>query len=402
MRVVRPAPLARGREFLSIPGPTNVPEVVLQAMHRPAVDIYADELLATTAQCLADLKTVFRTEGSTYIYIANGHGAWEAALTNTLSRGNRVLVLESGRFAKGWGEQGSMLGLEVEILPGDWRRAVDPAAVEARLRADTTHQIKAVLVVQIDTASGVVNDIPAIRAAIDAAKHPALYMVDGIASVGCMQYEMDKWSIDVSITCSQKGLMMTPGLSFIAASAKAKAAHQKANLRTSYWDWTTRDYPENYRKYCGTAPEHMLFGLRTALGLLFEEGLEGAWSRHLALSAAVQAAVEVWSRGGALEFNIQNAAERAPSVTTILTPGFDPETLRQFARVNCGVILGSGIGELSGKAFRIAHMGYANAPMVLGTLGAAEVAMQALGLPHGEGGVQAAIASLGRHFGAAG
>ena len=396
--VIRPVPLARGREFLSIPGPTNVPEVVLQAMHRPAVDIYADELLATTAQCLADLKTVFRTEGSTYIYIANGHGAWEAALTNTLSRGDHVLVLESGRFAKGWGDQGGQLGLKVEILPGDWRKAVDPAAVEARLKADTTHSIKAILVVQIDTASGVVNDIPAIRAAIDAVRHPALYMVDGIASVGCMEFEMDKWAVDVSITCSQKGLMMTPGLSFVAASPKAKAAHLKADLRTSYWDWTPRDLPENYRKYCGTAPEHMLFGLRAAFGLLFEEGLENAWARHLGLAAAVQAAVEVWAKGGALEFNIINPVERAPAVTTMLTPGFDPEQLRDFARVNCGVVLGSGIGDLTGKAFRIAHMGYANAPMVLGTLGVTELALKALGLPHGEGGVQAAVAALARHF----
>ena len=394
----RPAPLARGREFLSIPGPTNVPEVVLQAMHRPAVDIYADDLLATTRQCLQDLKTVFRTEGSTYIYIANGHGAWEAALTNTLSRGARVLVLESGHFAKGWGDQGAMLGLDVEVLPGDWRRAVDPAAVEARLRADTTHAIAAVLVVQIDTASGVVNDIPAIRAAIDVAKHPALLMVDGIASIGCTRFEMDRWSVDLAVTCSQKGLMMTPGLSFVAASAKAKAAHRKAGLRTAYWDWTARDLPENYRKFCGTAPEHMLFGLRTALGLLFEEGLEGAWARHIGLATAVQAAIDVWAKGGALAFNITEPAERSPAVTTILTPGFDPQRLRDFARDNLGVILGSGIGELTGKAFRIAHMGYSNAPMVLGTLGATEVALGALDLPHGSGGVQAAVAALARHF----
>lgn len=203
-------------------------------MHRPAVDIYADDLLETTQQCLQDLKAVFRTEGSTYIYIANGHGAWEAALTNTLSRGARVLVLESGRFAKGWGEQGDMLGLKVEILPGDWRRAVDPAALEARLRADAAHEIKAILVVQIDTASGVANDLPAIRAAIDAAGHPALLMVDGIASIGCMPFEMDRWGVDVAVTCSQKGLMMTPGLSFLAAGAKAKAAHAAADLRTAY------------------------------------------------------------------------------------------------------------------------------------------------------------------------
>ena len=398
-RAGRPAPLARGREFLSIPGPTNVPEIVLQAMHRPAVDIYADDLLETTSQCLQDLKTVFRTEGSTYIYIANGHGAWEAALTNTLSRGARVLVLESGRFALGWGDQGAMLGLEVEVLPGDWRRAVDPAAVEARLKADTTHAIAAILVVQIDTASGVVNDIPAIRAAIDAARHPALFMVDGIASIGCMRFDMDEWAVDVAVTCSQKGLMMTPGLSFLAASAKAKVAHEKAGLRTAYWDWTARDLPENYRKFCGTAPEHMLFGLRAALALLFEEGLEGAWARHIGLATAVQAAVDVWAESGALAFNIANPAERSSAVTTILTPGFDPQRLRDFARDNLGVILGSGIGELTGKAFRIAHMGYSNAPMVLGTLGATEVALGALGLPHGSGGVQAAVAALARHFG---
>lgn len=394
-----PTPLARGREFLSIPGPTNVPELVLQAMHRPAVDIYAPELLETTGQCLADLKAVFRTEGSTYIYIANGHGAWEAALTNSLSRGDHVLVLESGLFAKGWGEQGKLLGLHVETLPGEWRRAVDPAAVEARLKADTTHRIKAIMVVQIDTASGVVNDIQAIRAAMDAARHPALLMVDGIASIGCMAFEMDAWGIDVSVTCSQKGLMMTPGLSFLAASPKAKAAHLKADMRTPYWDWTGRDMPENYRKFCGTAPEHMLFGLRAALGLLFEEGLEAVWARHLGLAAAVQAAVAVWSQGQALEFNVQNPVERSASVTTILTPGFDPQQLRDFVRLNCGVILGSGIGELTGKGFRIAHMGYTNAPMVLGTLGATEVGLKTLGLPHGEGGVQAAVAALNRHFG---
>ena len=393
-----PVPLARGREFLSIPGPTNVPESVLQAMHRPAVDIYDDDLLDTTRQCLHDLKAVFRTEGSTYIYIANGHGAWEAALTNTLSRGDRVLVLESGRFARGWGDQGEMLGLAVEVLPGGWRRAVDPAAVEARLRADRGHEIKAVLVVQIDTASGVVNDIPAIRAALDAAGHPALFMVDGIASIGCMAFEMDRWSVDVAVTCSQKGLMMTPGLSFAAASAKAQAAHAGAGLRTAYWDWTARDMPENYRKFCGTAPEHLLFGLQASLGLLFAEGLENAWGRHAALADAVRAAVAVWAEGGAMAFNILDPAERSPSVTTILTPGFNPQRLRGFARENLGLILGSGIGDLTGQDFRIAHMGYTNAPMVLGTIGATEVALGALGLPHRAGGVQAAAAALAGHF----
>ena len=379
-----------------------MPDVVLQAMHRPAVDIYADDLLETTAQCLAKLKAVFRTEGSTYIYIANGHGAWEAALTNTLSRGDHILVLESGRFAKGWGEQGDLLGLQVEVLPGDWRRAVDPAAVEARLRADPAHDIRAILVAQIDTASGVMNDIPAIRSAIDAASHPALFMVDAIASIGCMEFEMDRWAVDVALTCSQKGLMMTPGLSFAAAGPKAKAAHATADLRTAYWDWTARDQSENYRRFCGTAPEHMLFGLQTSLNLLLDEGLEGAWARHSALAAAVHSAVEIWAKAGVLEFNIIKPCERSPAVTTILTPGFDPQHLRDFARENLGLILGSGIGDLTGKAFRIAHMGYANAPMVLGTLGATEVALTAIGLPHGEGGLQAAASALAGHFKRAG
>lgn len=391
--------LARGREFLSIPGPTNVPEVVLAAMHRPSVDIYSEDLFAVTKSCLADLKQIFRTEtASTYIYIANGHGGWEGTLTNVLSRGDRVLVLESGRFAVGWGEACAFHGIEVEVLRRGWREPVDPSAVTARLAADTAHEIKAVLVVQVDTASGVANDIPAVRAAIDAAGHPALLMVDGIASIGCMPFEMDAWGVDVALTASQKGLMMIPGLAFVAAGPKAKAVHKTANLRESYWDWSARDLDEGYRKFCGTAPAHALFGQRAAFDLLFEEGLEHVWARHASLARAVHAAVAVWSRGGALEFNISDPAARSPSVTTILTPGFDPQSLRAFTREKCGVILGSGIGDLSGKAFRIAHMGYANAPMVLGTLGAVEIGLKALGIPHGAGGVQAAVEALQDHF----
>ncbi|TBW36448.1 aminotransferase class V-fold PLP-dependent enzyme [Siculibacillus lacustris] len=391
--------LARGREFLSIPGPTNVPDVVLAAMHRPAMDIYSADLLKVTESCLADLKKIFRTEsGTTYAYVANGHAAWEAALTNVLSRGDKVLVLASGRFAVGWGDAGAMLGLDVEVLARSWHEAVDPAAVEARLKADVAHAIKAILVVQVDTATGVVNDIAAIRAAIDAAGHPALFMVDAIASIGCMPFEMDLWGIDVAVTASQKGLMMIPGLGFLAASPKARAAHATAGLRASYWDWTNRDQPEGYRKFCGTAPGHALFGQRAAFDLLFAEGLEAAWVRHRALAAAVQAAVEVWSRGGGIAFNVTEPAARAPSVTTVLTPGSDPERLRDFTRTQLGVILGSGLGELSGRAFRIAHMGYVNAPMVLGTLGAIEIGLAALAIPHGAGGVQAAVAALQDHF----
>jgi alanine-glyoxylate transaminase/serine-glyoxylate transaminase/serine-pyruvate transaminase len=384
--------LSNGREFLSIPGPTTVPDEVLAAMHRPAIDIYAGSLIDLTASLLKDLSRIFRTEGHSYIYAANGHGAWEAALTNVLSRGDTVLVCESGRFAVGWGEMADMLGVTVEALPGDWRRAVDPAALEARLRADTGGEIKAVMVVQIDTASGAFNDILAIRKAIDAAGHGALLMVDTIASLGCVPFEMDQWGVDVAVAGAQKGLMMAPGLSFVAAGPKAKRAHEAAGLRTLYWDWTFRDGDEHYQKYCGTAPEHMLFGLRKSLDMLLEEGLENAHTRHRVLAEAVRRAVDVWRGGGGVEFNIVEPAERADSVTTILmADGADPQPLKDYCQQTCGVVLGTGIGALGGKAFRIAHMGHVNAPMILGTLGVVEVGLAATGIPHAKGGVQAAI-----------
>ncbi len=390
--------VAAGREFLSIPGPTTVPDEVLRAMHRPAVDIYSGGLIDVTMSLLADLKRVFRTSGRTYMYAANGHGAWEAALCNVLSRGDKVLVLESGRFALGWGEMGQKLGLDVDVLKGDWRRAVRPADVEERLRADKTHAIKAVLVVQVDTASGVVNDIPAISKAIRAANHPALFMVDGVASLGTMPFEMDGWGIDVAVSGSQKGLMSPPGLGLVAASERASALHTTANLNTPYWDWGFREGEEHYQKYCGTPPEHLLFALRQALDMLFTEGFEAAFERHRLLAEAVRRAVSVWAEGQALAFNIADPHERANSVTTILwqRPG-GPQPLIDYAREKCGVVLGVGIGALSGKAFRIAHMGHVNAPMVLGTLGVIETGLSALGIPHGRGGVQAAIEWLGEN-----
>jgi alanine-glyoxylate transaminase/serine-glyoxylate transaminase/serine-pyruvate transaminase len=385
-----------GREFLCIPGPTTVPDAVLNAMHRAAIEIYSGELVGITDSCLRDLRQIFRTEGDAYIYAANGHGAWEAAVSNVLSRGDTILVLQSGRFAVGWGETAEKMGAVVETLPCGWRHAVDPAAVEKRLREDKDGRIKAVLVVQIDTASGVVNDIPAIREAIDNAGHDALFMVDTIASLGTMPFEMDAWGVDVAVTGSQKGLMTPPGLGFIAAGPRAKAAHEKADLSTRYWDWTMRDGNVHYQKYCGTPPEHLLFGLRKALDMLLEEGLENAIRRHALLAEAVRRAVAVWADGGEMEFNVLEPAHRANSVTTILLrEGLDPEHIRDYCERHCGVVLGVGIGDLSGKALRIAHMGHVNAPMVLGTLGVVETALQALGLPHGRGGVQAAIDWLG-------
>jgi alanine-glyoxylate transaminase/serine-glyoxylate transaminase/serine-pyruvate transaminase len=385
-----------GREFLAIPGPTNMPDAVLQAMHRPALDIYSKDMLDLTESLLRDLSRLFATKGKSYIYIANGHGAWEAVISNVLSRGDKVLVLESGRFAVGWGNAAAAMGADVEVLKGDWRRAVRPAEVEARLREDKEHKIKAILVVQIDTASGAVNDIEAIGKAIKASGHPALYMVDTVASLGCMPFQMDAWGIDVAMSGSQKGLMTPPGLSFVAINDRAREVHKTAGMRTPYWDWTERDGSEHYSKYAGTAPVHLLFALRQAIDMLFQEKLENAFLRHHLLGEAVRRAVGVWAEGQVLGFNITEAAERSDTVTTVvMSNGHDPVALQTYCKEKCGVVLGTGIGELRGQAFRIAHMGHINAPMILGTLGVIEVGLQALNIPHGKGGTEAAINWLG-------
>jgi len=390
-----------GREFLSIPGPTVIPDAVLAAMQRPAVDIYSGPLVTQTDSLLSDMAKIFATSGRAYIYAANGHGAWEAALTNVLSRGDKVLVLESGRFALGWGEAAKMLGAEVEILPGDFRRAVRPDAVEARLKADAKGEIKAILVTQVDTASGVVNDIKAIGEAVRAAGHAALLMVDTVASLGCMPFEMDAWGVDVAMAGSQKGLMTPPGLGFTAAGPRAREAHRKADMRSPYWDWTLRDGQVHYQKFAGTPPEHLLFALRAALDMLFAEGLEAAFHRHRLLAEATRRAVGTWAEGQAFAFNISEPEERCDTVTAIVTPnGESAQPLVDYCREKCGVVLGRALGKSEGKGFRIAHMGHVNAPMILGTLGVIEVGLNALGIPHGKGGTEAAIEWLGESVGA--
>src|SRR6195952_1449677 len=361
-----------GREFLAIPGPTTMPDEVLRAMHRPALDIYSDQMVELTDSLLRDLSKLFATNSKSYIYIANGHGAWEATLSNVLSRGDRILVLESGRFAIGWGMAAAAMGVDVEVLKGDWRRAIRPAEVEARLRQDKDHSIKAVLAVQVDTASGAYNDIEAIGKAIKACGHPALFMVDAGGSLGCIPFEMDEWGIDVAMSGSQKGLMTPPGLGFVAANDRAREVHKTANLRTPYWDWSERDGPEHYRKYAGTAPVHLLFALRQAIDMLFDERLENVFLRHRLLGEAVRRAVSVWAEGQVIGFNIAEASERSNTVTTVTMNGHDPAALQRYCKEKCGVVLGTGIGDLSGQAFRIAHMGHVNAPMVLGTLGVIE------------------------------
>ncbi len=294
-----------GREFLAIPGPTTMPDEVLRAMHRPALDIYSAEMIGLTDSLLRDLSKLFATEGRSYIYIANGHGAWEATLSNVLSRGDKILVLESGRFAIGWGQAAAGMGVEVEVLKGDWRRAIRPAEVEARLRRDKAGAIKAVLVTQIDTASGVVNDIQAIGKAIRAAGHPALFMVDAVASLGCMPFEMDAWGVDVAMSGSQKGLMAPPGLGFVAANDRAREVHRTAGLRTPYWDWTAREGSRalsEIRRHRARAPV-----VRAAPGdrhAVRGAASDNVFQRHRLLAEAVRRAVAVWAEGQVLGFNV--------------------------------------------------------------------------------------------------
>jgi alanine-glyoxylate transaminase/serine-glyoxylate transaminase/serine-pyruvate transaminase len=390
--------LSHGRHLVSIPGPSVIPERVLSAMHRAMPNIYEGALVEMSESVLAEMPGIARTEGHGFIAIANGHGAWDMALSNTLSRGDKVLVLESGRFAVGWGEQAAMMGVEVEVLAARPRRAVEPAAVEARLRADKAHEIRAVLVVQVDTASSVWNDIAAIRKAIDAAGHPALYMVDCIASLGCVPYEMDAWGVDVTVGGSQKGLMVPPGLGFTWASEKAMAAHKRADLRTAYWDWTRRIMGEShYWRYAGTPPISHLYGLREALDMIAEEGMENIWARHKVFGDAIRAAVEAWAAPDGLELNVTEPAERSDSVTTVLTGSIDPSALRRICEKEGGLTLGIGLGpEFEDSAFRIGHMGHLNPTMVLGTLGTVEAALDAMGAPKGGSGVAAAAATIGR------
>ncbi|MEO1611510.1 MAG: aminotransferase class V-fold PLP-dependent enzyme [Pseudomonadota bacterium] len=388
-------PLANGRHFLAIPGPSVMPEAVLREMSRPSANIYEGPLVEMTAGLYPDLKKVARTNGRVAIYIANGHGVWEAALANTVDPGEKVLVLESGRFAVGWGEMAEHLGIEVEVLEAPARRGVDPQMVEDRLRADKDHEIKAILVVQIDTATGVWNDIAAIRKAIDAAGHPALFQVDCMASLGCTPYEMDAWGADITTAGSQKGLMTPPGMAFLWASDKAWARSKTLTRGRSHWDWGPRAEPEMfYQRFHGTAPVQHLYALRAALDMIADEGLEAIWARHRALARGVQAAVRTWGERGPLELNIQDDAALSDSVTTILTGDLDAAVLRETAESKLGVTLGIGLGISPTGAFRIGHMGHVNAPMILGALGATELALSHLGAEFQSGGVEAAIAAM--------
>lgn len=387
-----------GRMFLQTPGPTNIPDDVLSAMHRPAEDFSAPEFVETMTSLFVELKDLFGTSGEVFAYIANGHGAWEASIVNLLSPGDHVLMPDTGRFSLVWQEMIEAFGVTSERIPNDWRSPIDPQKIEDALRRDTAGKIKAVLVVHVETATGAISDLKAIRQAIDAAGHDALLIVDAIASFGCHELKTDAMGVDCVIAASQKGLMMPIGVSFTAAGPKAVEASKSVTAHREYWSWKSRMAMETYRRFCGTAPMHMVWGMMHVMEKIREEGLDNIVARHARLGAAARTAVEIWAEGGALEFNVPDPAARSNSITCVRQVGdTDMNLIRQTARETFNVSVGGGLAALMGKAFRIGHMGDLNDPMLLGALGGIDATLKRLDVPHGRGALDAAAAYLADH-----
>ncbi|MEN3266315.1 aminotransferase class V-fold PLP-dependent enzyme [Pseudonocardia sp.] len=380
-----------GRHFLQIPGPTNVPDRVLRAMSAPTIDHRGPEFAQLTQALLPALGPVFGTTGPVVIYPSSGTGAWEAALANTLSPGDRVLIGETGQFSTLWAELAGRIGVQVEVIPGDWRHGVDPAAVGERLAADTEHAIKAVCVVHNETSTGVTSRVPDVRAAIDTAGHPALLLVDTISSLASIDYRHDEWRVDVTVAGSQKGLMLPPGLGFNAVSEKALAASRSAGLPRSYWDWAPI-LEANARGFFPYTPAtNLLYGLREALAMLAEEGLPAVFARHQRHAAATRAAVRAWG----LEVWCADEREHSGSLTAVLLPtGHDADEVRRIILERFDMSLGSGLGRLAGTVFRIGHLGHFNDLTLAGTLSGVQMGLQLAGVPIKPGGIDAALDHL--------
>jgi len=388
---------ARGRELVLTPGPSVMPDRVLRAMQRPAPNIYEGELVEITDSILRDLGRLAGTAGETALYVSNGHGVWEAALSNLFGPGDAILALASGTFGHGWADTGRVMGLDVEVLDFGRHAPVDPTALGERLKEDTAHHIKGILVVHADTSSSVRNDVSRLRQAIDDVGHPALLLVDCIASFCCDVYEMDDWGVDVTVTACQKGLMTPPGLAYVMFNGKAAAIARANPVRSPYWNWSPRTQPERfYERFCGTAPTHLLYAQREALDMIAEEGRAAIFKRHALLARAVWAAVVAWSSDGPLRCNIVDPEFRSHAVTTILADAHDMLQLRRWCEDEAGLILGLGLGFLvpgfmEGKSvFRIGHMGHLNPPMLLGALATIDSGLKALDIPHGRGALEAA------------
>ncbi|AXI45861.1 aminotransferase [Sulfitobacter sp. SK012] len=389
--------LAQGRSYLAIPGPSVMPDAVLRAMHRAAPNIYAGELINMMPDLTRDLRAVARTQHHVAIYIGNGHAAWEAALANVISPGDRVLVPATGRFGVGWGEMAEGLGAQVDLIDFGKHSPIEMARVAEALSADKAHEIKAVLAVHVDTSSSIRNDISALRVLLDDLGHPALLMADCIASLGCDVFEMDAWGVDVMVTACQKGLMVPPGVSFVFFNDRAEAVRNAMPRVSRYWDWMPRAHPEQFFEYFGgTAPTHHLYGLRASLDMIQEEGIENVWLRHETLARAVWAASEAWSGAGHFAMNVADRDYRSHAVTALRLEPPDGTRLRTWVEENLGLTLGIGLGMAEpGDAawhgfFRLGHMGHVNGHMILGLLGGVEAGMRSLDIAHGAGALDAA------------
>jgi alanine-glyoxylate transaminase/serine-glyoxylate transaminase/serine-pyruvate transaminase len=380
-----------GRHFLQIPGPTNVPDRVLRAIDRPTIDHRGPEFGQLGKEILANLRGVFKTQGSVVIFPASGTGAWEAALVNTLSPGDRVLMFETGHFSTLWQDMAKRLGLDVEVVPGNWRRGVDPAVVEERLSRDAQHRFRAVCAVHNETSTAVTSRIGEVRAAIDRARHPALFFVDTISSLASIDYRHDEWRVDVTVAGSQKGLMLPPGLSFNAVSARALEASKTARLPRAYWDWGPMLAANETGFFPYTPATNLLYGLREALAMLAEEGLAQVFARHARHAEATRRAVRAWG----LELNCEDPREQSGSLTAVRVPeGHDEAKLRAVALDRFDLSLGQGLGKLKGKVFRIGHLGAFNDLMLCGTLSGVEMSLGLAGIPARTGGVAAALEFL--------
>jgi alanine-glyoxylate transaminase / serine-glyoxylate transaminase / serine-pyruvate transaminase len=388
-----------GRHFLQVPGPTNVPDRVLRAIDNPPIDHRGPQFSALVKEALAGFKRLFGCSGPILMYPSSGTGAWEAAILNTLSPGDKVLAFETGHFANLWHVMARKHGLEVDFVPGDWRHGVDPAELEARLTADRGHAIKAVMVVHNETSTGVMSRVPALRKAIDAARHPALFMVDAISSAAAMELKHDDWGIDVTVIGSQKGLMLPPGLAFNAVSAKALAAHKTAKLPRGYFEWQPMIEANDTGMYPFTPPITLVFGLRESVAMLEEEGIDNVVARHARLAEATRRAVRAWG----LDFLSVNPAEHSNALTAIIVPeGHNADAVRAVILERYDLSLGSGLGKVAGKVFRIGHLGWFNDLMLVGTLAGVEMGLGAAGVPRSSGGVAAAMDYLGGNSRAAG
>jgi alanine-glyoxylate transaminase/serine-glyoxylate transaminase/serine-pyruvate transaminase len=380
-----------GWHFLQIPGPTNVPDRVLRAMDRPVIDHRGPEFARLGMEVLQALRPIFQTKGAVVMYPASGSGAWEASIVNTLSPGDRVLMFETGHFSNLWREVAQRMGLQVDYVPGNWRRGVSPFDVEARLNQDKSHALKAVMVVHNETSTGVTSRIAEVRRAMDDVRHPALLMVDTISSLASMDYRHDEWGVDVTVAGSQKGLMLPPGLSFNAVSEKALAANKTAKLPRYYWDWQEMLKPNRSGFFPYTPATNLLWGLREALLMLQEEGLENVFRRHDRHAEATRVAVRAWG----LEVLCEEPKEYSSSLTAVLMPqGHSADQLRETILTNFDMSLGAGLSRLAGTVFRIGHLGHFNDLMLAGTLSGIEMGLRMAGVPHKSGGVAAALSSL--------